>query len=273
MAKGSVPELLIVDPKKGIDLGSVDTGATPGAPGNKQETEAATAALRGRLAELQNRLWAERKQSLLIVLQAIDAGGKDGTIRKVFEGVNPQGCKVTSFKAPVGEDLEHDFLWRVHRAVPAKGEIGIFNRSHYEEVLIVRVHDIAPKTVWSKRYRIINDFEYNLTESRTTIVKFLLHISKEEQAQRLRARLTRPEKQWKFNPEDLVERALWDKYQVAFQDAVTKTSTEAAPWYVVPADRKWYRDYAVLCVLVSTLEHMDPGYPPPTVDPASVVIT
>ena len=272
MTEPSVPKLLVVDPKKGADLDAIDTRGTPGAPGNRKETESATASLRARLAELQNRLWAERKQSLLIVLQAIDAGGKDGTIRKVFEGVNPQGCKVTSFKAPVGEELEHDFLWRVHRAVPGKGEIGIFNRSHYEEVLIVRVHDNAAKAVWSKRYRIINEFEYNLAQANTTIVKFFLHISKEEQAERFRARLAKPEKQWKFNLDDLAERALWNKYQVAFRDAITKTSTDIAPWYVVPADHKWYRDYAVLCVLVATLEAMDPKYPESTIDPATVVI-
>ena len=206
------------------------------------------------------------------MLQAIDAGGKDGTIRRVFGGVNPQGCEVTSFKAPSEEELAHDFLWRVHKATPRRGKIGIFNRSHYEDVLIVRVHDLVPKAVWSKRYAIINSFEENLVASGTTVVKFFLHISKEEQAERFRKRLEDPEKHWKFRKADLDEREHWDDYQEAFEDALTKTSTKHAPWYVIPSDRKWYRDWVVLSILVETLRDMDPQFPPPEEDLAGIVV-
>jgi PPK2 family polyphosphate:nucleotide phosphotransferase len=263
---------LRVPHKSGARLAKRETRSTDGAPGDRAETEAATQALNGELAELQERLWAENEQSLLVVLQAIDAGGKDGTIRRVFGGVNPQGCEVTSFKAPTEEELAHDFLWRVHRATPRKGKIGIFNRSHYEDVLIVRVHDLVPKSVWSKRYNVINDFEGNLAASGTQIVKFFLHISKDEQAERFRKRLEDPEKHWKFRKADLDERAHWDEYQEAFEDALTKTSTKAAPWYVIPADRKWYRDWAVLSILVETLKDMDPQFPPPEEDLAGIVV-
>jgi PPK2 family polyphosphate:nucleotide phosphotransferase len=263
---------LRVPPKKHARLADVDPGDTHGAPGGKEATIAASAELNDELAELQERLWAENRRSLLVVLQALDAGGKDGAIRKVFSGVNPQGCRVTSFKAPSEEELAHDFLWRIHKATPRKGEIGIFNRSHYEDVLIVRVHDLVPKSVWSKRYAAINAFEANLAASGTTIVKFFLHISKEEQADRFRKRIENPEKNWKFRAEDLAEREHWDDYQKAFEDALTKTSTDVAPWFVIPADKKWYRDWALLSVLVATLRSMDPQYPEPEEDLSGIVV-
>lgn len=217
--------------------------------------------LRTRLDELQNALYAESKQSLLVVLQARDAGGKDGTIRRVFNSVNPQGCSVTSFKAPSHVELAHDYLWRVHAAVPARGMIGIFNRSHYEDILAVRVHDLAPKKVWKRRYDEINDFERMLTDNGTTIVKFFLHVSREEQRVRLSERLTDASKNWKFQAADLAERDLWDDYTRAYHDVLRKCSTKYAPWFIVPADRKHARDYLVLERIVSTLEEMNPQYP------------
>jgi PPK2 family polyphosphate:nucleotide phosphotransferase len=263
---------LRVKPKSKAGLSKIATDSTKGAPGDKKATEAASAELNEELSSLQERLWAENARSLLVVLQAIDAGGKDGAIRRVFGGVNPQGCRVTSFKAPSDDELAHDFLWRVHQNTPRRGEIGIFNRSHYEDVLVVRVHDLVPKKVWSKRYAIINDFEAGLSASGTTIVKFFLHISKEEQAERFRKRLENPEKHWKFRRADLEEREHWDEYQQAFEDALTKTSTAVAPWYVIPADHKWYRDWALLSVLVETLRGMDPQYPAPDEDLAGIVV-
>ena len=272
MDRSGTVDHLRVRPKTTAGLDEIDTASTKGAPGDKPATQAAAAALNDDLSELQERLWAEHARSLLVVFQAIDAGGKDGAIRKVFGGVNPQGCRVTSFKAPSEEELEHDFLWRVHDNAPRHGEIGIFNRSHYEDVLVARVHGLVPKKVWSKRYAIINDFEAALSASGTTIVKFFLHISKEEQAERFRKRLENPEKYWKFRRADLEERDRWDDYQAAFEDALTKTSTSVAPWYVIPADHKWYRDWAVLSVLVETLREMDPQYPKPEEDLAGIVI-
>jgi PPK2 family polyphosphate:nucleotide phosphotransferase len=270
----AIPDGLLVKPGSSAHIAKIDPAATPGAPGDRSVTETASAALKRELSELQEALWAESRQSLLVVLQAMDAGGKDGVIKQVFGGVNPQGCRVTSFKAPSEEERAHDFLWRIHKAAPRAGEIGIFNRSHYEDVLIVRVHDLVPRKVWSKRYGSIEDFERHLASSGTTIVKFFLHISKEEQAERFRKRLAKPEKRWKFRPEDLAERQHWDEYQEAFEDALTKTSTAAAPWYVVPADHKWYRDWAVLSVLVATLQSMGPRFPEPdpSLDLSSIVI-
>jgi PPK2 family polyphosphate:nucleotide phosphotransferase len=217
--------------------------------------------LRSRLDELQNALYAESKQSLLVVLQARDAGGKDGTIRRVFSSVNPQGCSVTAFKAPTPNELAHDFLWRVHAAVPARGMIGIFNRSHYEDVLAVRVHKLVTKKIWKDRYDQINDFESILTKCGMTILKFFLHVSKEEQRARLMDRLTDSSKNWKFQAADLKERELWDDYTRAYLDVFRKTSTKHAPWFLVPADRKHARDYLVLEKIVSTMEEMDPQYP------------
>jgi PPK2 family polyphosphate:nucleotide phosphotransferase len=217
---------------------------------------------RARIADLQARLYAEHGRSLLIVLQAMDTGGKDGTIKGVFRGVNPQGCQVASFKAPSDEELDHDFLWRYHQRTPAKGMIQIFNRSHYEDVLIVRVKQLVPGAVWRGRYQIINQFEQALATHGTTVLKFMLHISKDEQQRRLESRLSDPDKRWKFQLGDLKERALWDDYQRAFEDAVNQCSTPHAPWYVVPANRKWYRNLVVARTIADTLEAMDPRYPP-----------
>ncbi len=214
-----------------------------------------------KLAKLQNKLYAEHKRSLLIVLQATDAGGKDGTIRHVMSGVNPQGCSVTSFKQPSQIEKDHDFLWRIHQAVPARGNIGIFNRSHYEDVLVVRVHELVPEKVWSKRYEQIRDFEKMLEESGVCIVKFFLHITQAEQFKRFQARQTDPDKNWKSSPSDLAESKFWDEYQVAYEDALRKCSRRYAPWYVIPANNKWFRNFAVSQILVDTLEDLHLQYP------------
>jgi PPK2 family polyphosphate:nucleotide phosphotransferase len=219
-------------------------------------------AQRRRIRDLQERLYAENERGLLIVLQAMDTGGKDGTIKHVFEGINPQGCRVSSFKAPSAEEANHDFLWRYHKSVPAKGRIGIFNRSHYEDVLIVRVKGLVPEEVWRPRYEIINDFERTLVAGSITVLKFFLHISKDEQKRRLQARLDDPEKRWKFDSSDIKERMFWDDYQTAFEDVLNNCSTEHAPWYVVPANKKWYRNLVVARTIADTLEAMDPQYPP-----------
>jgi PPK2 family polyphosphate:nucleotide phosphotransferase len=250
-----------IEPGSSVDLGAIDPASTAGAPGDKEATKEAMRQIRDEIAELQVPLYAENAQALLVVLQAIDGGGKDGTIRHVFKGVNPQGCRVASFKKPTESELARDFLWRVHQVVPAKGEIGVFNRSHYEDVLIVRVHNLVPESVWRSRYRIINDFEHELTAAGTRIVKFLLHISREEQQRRFEKRKTTPEKQWKFKPEDEEEAKYWDDYQAAFRDAVSQTSTPEAPWYVVPADNKWYRNWAVASVVRDALKDMNPQFP------------
>jgi PPK2 family polyphosphate:nucleotide phosphotransferase len=211
---------------------------------------------------------------VLVVLQGIDAAGKDGTINKVMEAFNPQGCPVTSFKVPSAEELAHDFLWRIHRAVPRKGEIGIFNRSHYEDVLVVRVHGLAPKAIWSRRYDQINAFEHHLTANGTTIVKFFLSIDRDEQRARFQARYDDPTKRWKFAMGDLAERSRWNDYQAAFDDALSKTSTDAAPWYVIPANRKWFRNLAVATILADTIAGLRPQYPPAADDvPEDLVIT
>ncbi len=217
---------------------------------------------RERIHDLQARLYAENQRSLLIVLQALDTGGKDGTIRGVFQGVNPQGCQVWSFKAPSVDELEHDFLWRYHSKTPPRGMIHIFNRSHYEDVLVVRVKQLMPEEVWRRRYEMINEFEHMLTLNNTTVLKFFLHISKEEQKSRLESRLRNPDKHWKFSSNDLKERAYWDDYQIAFEDAISKCSTEYAPWYVVPANKKWYRNLVVARTIADTLAAMNPQFPP-----------
>jgi len=262
-----------IAPGEAVDLAKLDTGSTKGAPGDEEATEATFPELWADLHDLQERLFAESKRSLLVVLQAMDAGGKDGTIEHVFKGMNPQGVRVASFKVPSEEERAHDFLWRIHQQVPRAGEIGVFNRSHYEDVLVVRVHDIVPKEVWKARYEHIRAFEQGLVDGGTTIVKLYLHISKDEQAERLQARLDDPSKHWKFRVGDLAERERWDDYRAAFEDAIAKTSTAEAPWYVVPADHKWYRNWAVLRILTETLRAMDPEFPPPEEDLSSVVIT
>jgi PPK2 family polyphosphate:nucleotide phosphotransferase len=225
------------------------------------------------LRELQHLLYADRRHSLLIVLQALDAGGKDGTIRHVMSGVNPQGCEVTSFKAPSHEDLDHDFLWRVHHAVPRRGDIGIFNRSHYEDVLVVRVHKIVPKSVWPERYEQINDFEKMLTANGVTILKFFLHISKDEQLRRFQSRLSDPAKNWKLSLPDFSEREHWDEYMEAYEDALTKCSTKNAPWYVIPSNQKWFRNYAISCIVIEALERMKLKFPPASIDVSQIKLS
>ena len=244
-------------------LSGRDPRGKPGFEGGKAEGKKALPELNRRLAELQESLWAERERALLVVLQAMDTGGKDGTIRHVFRGVNPQGVKVWSFGVPSETELSHDYLWRVHHRTPPRGSIGIFNRSHYEDVLVVRVKNLVPESVWSKRYQHIRDFERLLTDEGTTIVKLFLHISKDEQKERLQARLDEPHKTWKFNKGDLADRALWDEFQEAYRVAISETSTDHAPWYVIPADRKWYRNLAVSSILIDTMERLDPRPPEP----------
>jgi PPK2 family polyphosphate:nucleotide phosphotransferase len=252
----------LVAPGKPAGLAERDTHSKSGFEGGKAEGRAALKPLNARLAELQTALWAETKQKLLVVLQAMDTGGKDGTIRNVFKGVNPQGVRVFGFGVPTEHELAHDYLWRIHRVVPGNGTITVFNRSHYEDVLVVRVKDIVPEERWRKRYAHIVDFERLLADEGTTVVKLFLHISKEEQRLRFEARLQEPDKRWKFNVADLDDRKLWDDFQDAYEEAITRTSTENAPWYVIPADRKWYRDLAVSSILIEALERMNPQFPP-----------
>lgn len=239
---------------------------------DREAAEAATLKDLKRLRELQEKFYVDRRFSLLFVLQAMDTGGKDGTIDHVFSGVNPTGCHVTGFKRPNEEELSHDFLWRVHSAAPAKGMIGIFNRSHYEDVLVVRVHDYVPKKEWEKRYEQINAFEKLLADNGTIIIKFFLNIDKNEQKKRLQDRLDDKEKLWKFEPGDLKEREYWNDYQEAYQDAIAKCSTPYAPWYVVPANKKWYRNYVVAHALVKALENIDYKLPKPNFVPSAMVV-
>ena len=259
-AKKNLRQLLRVKPDAKVDLSKLDPGETFG--WEKEAGLAAIARFQAQMADDQDRLWAEQKRGVLLVLQGIDAAGKDGTIRRVMTAFNPQGCTVSSFKVPTPEEMAHDYLWRIHKRVPGKGEIGIFNRSHYEDVLIVRVHEIVPRAVWSKRYEQIREFESLLTTSGTTIVKFFLHIDKEVQRQRIQDRYDNPTKRWKFSMGDLAERKLWDKYMAAYEDALSKTSTADAPWYVIPANRNWFRDLTVASILAETLADLKPAYPP-----------
>ena len=261
---------LRVAPGRRVDLGDVDPGATFGF--EKEGAKLVTDGLLDRLTELQERLWAEQRRSVLIVLKGIDAAGKDGTIRKVMTAFNPQGCPVASFKVPSTDELAHDFLLRIHKRVPARGEVAIFNRSHYEDVLVVRVHDLVPKEVWKARYDQIVAFEDHLTASGTTVIKFFLYIDKDEQRARFQARLDDPTKRWKFALGDLEERKRWDDYIAAYEDALSKTSTERAPWYVIPANRKWFRDLAVASIVADTLQELDPQYPAPEDLPEGLVI-
>jgi PPK2 family polyphosphate:nucleotide phosphotransferase len=266
------PTIYRIAPGAEIDWARHDPHAKTGFDGEKSEGKAALAGLTKRLAELQRRLWAESQQSLLVVLQAMDTGGKDGTIRHVLRGVNPQGVHVRGFRVPTEWEMGHDYLWRVHQHTPEDGAIAIFNRSHYEDVLVVRVHGLVPEQVWSKRYRHIREFERLLADEGTTILKIYLDISREEQANRLQARLDDPEKNWKFRKGDLEDRERWDDYRRAYKDAIEETSTDFAPWYVVPADRKWYRNLVVSHLMIKTLEEMDPQYPEPEEGLDEVVI-
>ena len=253
-----------------IELSKIDPNETGG--NTKKGAEERFGESREKISELQQILGAEHRRSLLLVFQAMDTGGKDGAIKDLCAGLNPAGIEVKSFKAPSSEELDHDFLWRAHKAAPARGMIGIWNRSHYEDVLIVRVHKLVPKKVWKARYDQINRFEEILTENGITIVKFMLHISKDEQKKRLQARLERPDKWWKFNVGDIRERALWSEYQKAYEDAINKCSTKRAPWHVVPANHKWARNLAIAEVVLCTLKEIDPRYPKISFDPKTIKI-
>ena len=252
-------------------LSGVDPGSSRGMA-DKDKAKTALAGIHARLNELQEMLYAQAEHAVLVVLQATDTGGKDGTIRRVFGPLNPQGVRVAGFKQPTAEELAHDFLWRIHRKAPRKGMIRIFNRSHYEDVLVVRVHDIVPRAEVEQRYDQINAFEKHLAENGVTILKFFLHISKDEQKKRLQRRLDRPDKHWKFNTGDLAERKLWRSYARAYERALRTCSTPWAPWYVVPADHKWYRDWVVARIFLETIERLDLEYPAPEEGLDGVVI-
>ncbi len=251
----------LVKPETKVKLSKWDPNDMGDFKGGKEEGLAKLEKLNSKLEALQELMFAEHKHKVLVVLQAMDTGGKDGAIRRVFNRVNPAGVRVASFKAPTQEELDHDYLWRIHKQVPAKGELVVFNRSHYEDVLVVRVHNYVSPEVWGKRFDQINEFERNLAENGTTILKFYLHIDLDEQKERLQARLDDPTKRWKFRLGDLEERKLWPDYMKAFEDVLSKTSTEYAPWYIIPANRKWFRDLVISSVLVDTLEGLNMKYP------------
>jgi PPK2 family polyphosphate:nucleotide phosphotransferase len=254
-------ERYFVHQKDKLNLKQLDADDTSAFSGDKASAQKKLLKLNKELESLQELLYAEHKHKVLVVLQGMDTSGKDGTVRHVFEGVNPQGVRVASFKVPNTEELDHDFLWRIHQQTPAKGEIVIFNRSHYEDVLIVRVHNLVPEDVWKHRYEQINHFEQMLAKEGTIILKFYLHINANEQKKRLQERLDDPTKHWKFSTGDLQERKLWDQYMEAYEDALTKTSNSWAPWYVVPANKKWYRNLVIASVIVKTLKNLNMKYP------------
>jgi PPK2 family polyphosphate:nucleotide phosphotransferase len=266
----SLGDRLRVEPGAAVRLARIDPDDTHG----WDKASAGPELERGlaRLTDLQDRLWAEQKHPVLIILQGIDAAGKDGSIKHVMGAFNPMGCTVTSFKVPSPIELAHDYLWRIHQRTPGKGEIAIFNRSHYEDVLVVRVHDIVPKAVWSRRFDQINAFEEVLTTSGTTVLKFFLWIDRDEQKERFQARLDDPAKRWKFRLGDLAERKLWDDYVAAFEDALRRCSTKAAPWYVIPSNRKWFRNLAIADIVADSLDSLNPQYPPSEEDLTNVVI-
>ncbi len=261
---------LRVRPGSKVKLASIDPAETHGH--DKAGAAATLQASHDRLESLQERLWAGKGGALLIVLQGIDTAGKDGTLRHVMTAFNPQGCSVIGFGVPTEEELAHDYLWRIHRHTPGRGTIAIFNRSHYEDVLVVRVHDLVPAEVWRRRYDQINAFEAQLIASGTTILKFFLWISPDEQRERLQARIDTPDKRWKFERGDIDERKHWDDYRRAYEAALSRCSTDPAPWYVIPSDRKWFRNLAVAEILVVTMEKMDLTYPPADDDIASIVV-
>ncbi|MYS24619.1 polyphosphate:nucleotide phosphotransferase, PPK2 family [Streptomyces sp. DvalAA-14] len=258
--------LLRVAPDSGpVDLAAYDAGATPGGPKGKKQGVAETDQMRARLGELQEKLFAQSvagdRRRLLVILQGMDTSGKGGTVKHVASGLNPGGLRVRAFKTPTAEERGHPFLWRIRKALPLPGEIGVFDRSHYEDVLIVRVQDLAPAATWRRRYAEINRFEQSLADKGVTVVKIFLHISKEEQLDRLLARLDNPDKHWKFSPGDVEDRERWPAYQEAYQTVLERCSTESAPWYLVPADHKWYRNWAISRLLLEHLEEIDPAYP------------
>lgn len=256
----------LVQPGEKIKIKDFDPNDSSEFEGNKKDGKEAILKVNKEIEKLQELMYAEGKQRLLVVLQAMDTGGKDGVIRKVFEGVNPQGVRVAPFKTPSPLELSHDYLWRIHQQTPKKGEIVIFNRSHYEDVLPVRVLNLMPEEVWSKRYHHINEFERLLVDEGTVILKFYLNIDLEEQAGRFLARLEEPDKNWKFNPGDLEDRKLWDAYMEAYQDMLNKTSTKWAPWYVIPSNKKWYRNLLIANIVRDTLVDMEMEFPAPPPD-------
>ena len=261
----NISQMCRVKPGRRARLKSYNPAARLGFKDREHCSESLEKNLR-RLSELQQVLAADKRHALLVILQAVDAGGKDGTIRHVMSGVNPQGCEVTSFKAPSAEESAHDFLWRVHKAVPPRGDIGIFNRSHYEDVLVARVHNLVPKAVWSRRYEQINAFEKILAENSIRILKFFLHISREEQLKRFKERIADPTKNWKISKADFQERKHWNEYVAAYEAALTNCSTPWAPWFVIPANRKWARNFAVSQIIVETLEELRLKYPPAPIE-------
>ena len=260
---------LIVKPGRAVRLQEFDPDATPGFK-EKPDVETILRETASKMATLQYLMYAEKKRALLIVLQAMDTGGKDGTIRHVMTGLNPAGVHVKSFKVPSEEEQSHDYLWRIHQAVPPRGDFGIFNRSQYEDVIVVRVHELVPPSVWKKRYEQINAFERHLVDNNVTILKFFLQISKEEQKRRILARTKDPQKCWKLSPADFAERKYWNDYQEAYQDALSKCSTDWAPWHIIPADRKWFRNLAVAEIMLETLESMKMKFPKPSFDPSKL---
>lgn len=261
-----------IKPGAKADLDKIDGGEKVLFKGPKEDYEAQFESLRDELQELQKKLYAQNKHRILVVMQAMDTGGKDGCIKHVFSRIDPQGIHVRSFKKPSEEEMSYDYLWRVHSKVPHRGQLVIFNRSHYEDVIAVRVKKIFPDAVWKRRQRHIVEFERMLAEEGTTIVKIFLHISKDEQKKRLQSRLDDPVKHWKINPDDLVDRAHWDEFMGAYEDVIGKTSTEFAPWYVVPADRKWYRNLCVARIMLDTLKKLNMEYPPINWDPETIRI-
>jgi PPK2 family polyphosphate:nucleotide phosphotransferase len=267
----SFTERLVVPPGMSVRLADYAPGESGGFATKRQARSALKDVTRN-LTKLQYLLYAENKRALLIVLQGMDASGKDGTIRRVMRGVNPQGTHVTSFKKPSAEEADHDFLWRIHKAMPRFGDIGIFNRSHYEDVLVVRVHDIVPRDVWMARYDQINAFEKNLADNGIVMLKFYLHIGKDEQKRRFEDRLNDPARHWKISPADFAERPHWDAYTEAFEDALSRCSTPWAPWHVIPADNKWFRDLAVASVIVEKLQSMEMKFPAPSFDVSKLTI-
>jgi PPK2 family polyphosphate:nucleotide phosphotransferase len=259
-----------VEPGSRVNLKKIPTEVDGGL--ERDQAEEQLARWQERLFDLQELLYADRRFALLVVLQAMDAGGKDSTIRTVFGHINPQGCQIANFKAPNSNELAHDYLWRVHRETPAHGTIRIFNRSHYEDVLIVRVKKLAPEKVWRRRFDHLNAFERLLHDEGTRVVKFYLHISKAYQKKRFERRLSRADKHWKFNPADLKERARWEEYRKAYEDVLEKCSTEHAPWYIIPAEKRWYRNFVISRVVMDILESMNLRYPEPDFDPETMEI-
>lgn len=253
-------------------LDDLPADATPGFDGDGDAAREATDRLRDELVDLQERLYAEQRHALLIVFQAMDTGGKDSTIRRVFSGVNPAGIRMARFGRPSDEELAHDYLWRVHPHTPARGQIAVFNRSHYEDVLVARTNELFPEPVWRRRYEHIRGFERLLADEGTTILKFYLHIDREEQRQRLQDRLDEPDKHWKFDAHDLEQRKLWGDYMAAYADAIRETNRSFAPWYIIPANRKWFRDHAVMSIVVDAVRRLDPRYPEPDFDPKSITL-